>query len=162
MKNVKVKRSQIATFVNTSSTTGASYQLLGVGVVTGKVAMNPKITEETYIHEDSATKIVESYAPTLPIEMTAHAGEPIFDYIDNLRQNRAVLDDAVTDIVNVNYYQSSNTSGYPAEKQSVAISIEDGPGGDGGSPAKISFTFNYVGNGLSGRFNVSSNSFYAN
>jgi hypothetical protein len=162
MANIKVKRSQIATFVNTSSTTGAAYSLVGVGVASGKVAMNPKVTEETYIHEDSATKIVESYAPSMPIEMTAHAGEPVFDYIDNLRKNRAVLDEAVTDIVNVNYYESSNTSGYPAEKQSVAISIEDGPGGDGGVAAKISFTFNYVGNGSSGRYNVASGSFFAN
>jgi hypothetical protein len=158
----KVKRSQIATFVNVSSTTGASYKLLGIGIPSADVNMNPKITEETYINEDTATKTVDSYAPEMPVEMTAIAGEPVFDYIDNLRKNRAVLDAAITDIVNVNYYESSNTSGYPAEKQSVAVSVDKGPGGDGGSPAKISFTFHYVGNGSSGRFNVSSASFAAN
>jgi len=157
----KIKRSEIATFLNVSSTTGANYQLLGVGVTTGKINMNPKTTEETYIHEDSATTTLDSYAPVMPVEMTAVAGNSIFNFVDGLRQDRAVLDDAETDLVNVYYYQSSSASGYPAEKQNVSIQIDDF-GGDGGTPAKINFTFNYLGAGSSGYYSVSSGSFFAN
>jgi hypothetical protein len=156
----KIKRSQIATFVNVSSTTGASYKLLGVGVVTGKVNMNPKTTEETYVHEDTASISVDSYAPTLPVEMTAVAGDDVFEFIDELRKNRATLGDAETDIVNVYYYESSSSGAYPAEQQNVAIQIDDF-GGDGGTPAKINFTFNYVGNASSGTFNPTSGVFTA-
>jgi hypothetical protein len=154
----KVKRSQIATYVNTTPSTTATYALLGVGVTTGKINMNPKTTEETYIHEDTANISLDSYAPTLPVEMTVHDDDDVFEFIDDLRINRAVLDDAETDIVNVFLYQSSTTGGYPAEKQSVSVQIDDF-GGDGGTPAKINFTFNYLGDAVSGAFDVTSKAF---
>jgi hypothetical protein len=157
----KVKRSKIATFVNTTPTsTNATYKLLGVGVVTGTVAMNPKTTEETYIHEDTASISVDSYAPTLPVEMTVVSDDDVFEFVDALRQSRSVLGDAETDIVNVWKYQSSAGGSYPAEKQRVSVQIDDF-GGDGGTPAKINFTFNYVGNASSGGYFINSNSFGA-
>lgn len=156
----KIKRSKIATFLNVSTTTGADYKLVGVGVVTGTINMNPKTTEETYIHEDTASISVDSYAPTMPVEMTAVDGDPVFEFIDSLRKNRAVLADAETDIVNVWLYETSSSGAYPAEKQPVSIQIDDF-GGDGGSPAKINFTFNYVGNASAGSYNPSSAAFTA-
>ena len=58
----KIKRSQIATLVNvTPNSSTASYKLLGVGVTTGSEEMNPKTTEETYIHEDTASISIDSY-----------------------------------------------------------------------------------------------------
>ena len=159
MASTKIKRSQIATYVNiTPSSSAASYKLLGLGVVTGKVNMNPKTTEETYINEDSANISIDSYAPTLPVEMTAFEGDDVFNFVDALRINRAVLDDAETDIVNVFLYQTSSSGKYPAEKQDVSIAIDDF-GGDGGKPAKVNFTFNYMGNASAGSFNVTSKSF---
>jgi hypothetical protein len=158
MTGTKIKRSQIATFVNVSSTTGAVYKLLGLGVTTGKVNMNPKTTEETYIDQDTANISIDSYAPTMPVEMTAHNGDDVFEFIDTLRKNRAVLDDAETDIVEVDLYETSASGSYPARKQNVSIQIDDW-GGDGGTPAKINFTFNYMGNATSGSYNVSSGLF---
>jgi hypothetical protein len=160
MTTNKIKRSQIATFVNVSSTSGASYKLLGVGVTTGKIDMNPKMTEETYIDQDTADISVDSYAPKMPISMTAVSTDPIFAFVENLYRTRAVLGDAETDIVDVYYYSSSSGGAYPADQQNVAISVED-YGGDGGTPAKISFTFNYLGGRTSGKFNVSSGTFTA-
>lgn len=158
----KIKRSQLATYVDTSTTTGTNYVLLGVGVTAGKVAMNPEITTETYIHEDTATKTTDSYAPSMPVEMYLDTADPVSLFVDGIRQLRKVGADAETDIVHVNKYQSTNSSGwYPAERQTVSISVEDN-GGDGGVPIKLNFTFNYKGNGSSGYFDVSSSSFYAN
>jgi len=156
----KIKRSKIATFLNVSTTTQADYKLVGVGVVTGTINMNPKTTEETYIHEDTASISVDSYAPTMPVKMTAVDGDPVFEFIDSLRKNRAVLADAETDIVNVWLYETSSGGSYPAERQPVSIQIDDF-GGDGGSPAKINFTFNYVGNASAGSYNPSSATFTA-
>jgi len=39
------------------------------------------------------------------------------------------------------------------------VQIDDGPGGDGGTPAKIKFTFNYIGDPTAGSFNISTLAF---
>jgi hypothetical protein len=154
----RVKRSLIRTYLNTTSTTGAVYSLVGVGVSTGTINMNPKTTEETYIHEDTATMTVDSYAPQMPINMTATDGDPVFEFVDDLRQDRAVLDAAETDIVNVWMYPTSTASTFACERQPVAIQIDDF-GGDGGTPAKINFTFLYQGSPTAGSFNISNKTF---
>ena len=156
----KIKRSEVKTFVNVNPSGAASYKLIGDGVTTGAIGYNPKTSEETYIHEDSATISVESYAPTLPVEAIAVSGDDVFEFIDGLRIARAVLDDAETDIVNVWMYESGGPTAYPAEKQTVSIQIDDF-GGDGGSSVKINYTINFVGDPVIGTFNATTSAFTA-
>jgi len=148
----KVKRSLVKSFLNTGTIGSPTWSLIGVGVVTGKINMNPKTTEETYIHEDSATIMVESYAPTFPVEMTADDGAAVFDYVDAIRKNRSVLGDVETEIVNVWLYYSPSLNFYLAEKQAVSLQVDDF-GGDGGAAAKVNFTINYQGDPIKGYFN---------
>lgn len=155
----KIKRSQIKHFVNTTTTTGAVYSLLGVGVTTTTPAMNPKTTEETYVHQDTATITIDSYAPTMPVEMTPDTTDAVFQFIDAIRKNRKTLSEAQTDIVEVRLYETSSGNAYPATKQTVSVQIDEGLGGDGGVPAKIKFTFNYIGDPTQGSFNVSTLAF---
>jgi hypothetical protein len=155
----KIKRSEIQTFLDVEPG-DETYELLGDGVVSGKISFNPKTSEETYINADSATITLESYAPTLPVEQTAKSGDPVFDYIDSLRIARAVLADAETTIVNVWAYEAGGPTAYPAEQQAVSIQIDDF-GGDGGQAAKINFTINFIGDPIPGTFNASDNSFTA-
>jgi len=160
MTTAKIKRSQIKTFMNTTPSSTATYCLISEGVTTGKINYNPKTTEETYIGEDNATIMVESYAPTMPIEATAVLGDPVHDFVDALRIARATLTDAETDIVNVWMYKSGGPTAYPAEKQTVAISIEEA-GGDGGVASKLNYTLNYAGDPIPGTFNASTLAFTA-
>jgi hypothetical protein len=106
----KVKRSQIQTFINTvptnphvlaSPSVGAQYFVIGPGVPTGEVNMNPKTTSEQYIGDDTGSTSVDNYAPTFPVEHTAIVDDPVFDFVDQLRLDRAILGAAETDIVNV-------------------------------------------------------------
>jgi hypothetical protein len=151
----KIKRSSVKTFILTDDTpSNEVYSLLGEGVTTGTINMNPKTTEETYIHEDTASISVDSYAPTMPVEMTAVQGDAVFSFIDGLRKDRAVLGDAETYIVNVWLYEAAVGGAYPAEKQKVSIQV-DTFGGDGGAPTKINYTLNYVGDAVVGTFNPS-------
>lgn len=154
----KIKRSQIKTFMNTTPLSTATYSLLGDGVTTGKINMNPKTTEETYISDDSATINVDSYAPNMPVESTAKSGDAVFEFVDGLRKARAVLNDAETDIVNVWLYETGGPSAYPAEKQTVSIQIDDF-GGDGGMAAKINYTINFIGDPVLGTFNTGTSAF---
>lgn len=154
----KIKRSEILTYINTTPSSTATYQLLGTGVVSGNIEMNPDILTETYIHEDTATIAVQSYAPTMPVEITPVNGEAVFEYLDALRKARAVLGDCETDIVNVWNYESGGPTAAPAEKQDVSIQI-DSFGGDGGQAAKLSVTINYQGDPTTGTFNTSTKAF---
>ena len=154
----KIKRSQVQTFLNTTPLAAATYSLLGDGVVSGTIAYNPKTTEETYVHQDSATITIDSYAPTLPVEQTAVSGDAVFEFVDGLRRARAVLDAAETDIVNVWMYETGGPTAYPAEKQNVSIAIEDF-GGEGGVAVKINFTINFLGDPVLGTFNASTKAF---
>jgi hypothetical protein len=158
MTAVKIKRSQVQSFLNTTPLSTATYKLIGDGIVGGSIAMNPKITEETYIHQDSASISVDSYAPKMPVEGSAKAGDDVFEFIDALRRARATLADAETDVVNVWMYETGGPTAYPAEKQPVAISVDEF-GGEGGVAAKIKYTINFIGPAVLGTFNASTKAF---
>lgn len=156
----KIKRSEVMTFIDITPSTTATYKLIGDGVTTGAIGYNPKTSEETYIHEDSATITVESYAPTMAVEAVAVSGDSIFEFIDDLRVARATLSDAETSIVNVWAYETGGPTAYPAEEQKVSIQIDEF-GGDGGTAVKISYTINFIGDPVVGTFNASTFAFTA-
>lgn len=154
----KIKRSEIQTFIDVAG--DESYELLGEGVVAGQISYNPNTLEETYVHEDNASFSVESYAPNMPVEMTAVQADLAFLYLDAMRKARAILADAETTIVNVWMYESGGPTAYPAEQQAVVISFENF-GGPGGEAVKMNFTINYDGNPIPGTFNASTGAFTA-
>lgn len=159
----KIKRSEIQTFIDTVPSGGLgfeTYNLIGDGVPSGKIAYNPKTESVTYIHEDNASVTVEGYAPTMAVEQVAISGDAIFEYVDGLRVNRAVLDAAETTICNVWMYETGGPTAYPAEQQTVCIAVEDF-GGDGGTSAKINYTIYYVGDPIPGTFNNVTKAFTA-
>jgi hypothetical protein len=158
MTSAKIKRSDYKTYINTTPSSSATYVLLGDGITSLKVNYNPKTTDETYIHQDTADISVDSYAPTMPVQMTAKNGDPAFEYLDGLRKSRAVLAACETDIVNVWAYETGGPSAYPAEKQSVSIQIDDF-GGDGGKVNVMNFTINFKGTATTGTFNVTTPAF---
>jgi len=150
----KIKRSLVQHWLNTGTLLAPVWSRIGSGVTTGKITYGPKSTEETYIDQDSASISLDSYAPNMPVEAQALTGDAIFTFVDNLRRTRAVLSDAETEVVNVWAYKTPAGGYYRAEKQSVAIQIDDF-GGDGGTATKISFTLNYLGDPVLGIFKPS-------
>lgn len=144
----KVKRSDFASFLNTGANSTPVWSRVGKGITSQKISYNPQTTSETFIDEDSATTTIDSYAPTMDAPQTAYAGDPVFDFVDKLRQNRAVGADCETDMLLV-YIYDANEGTYAAEKQRVAIQIDDF-GGDGGSNNVLTFTINFIGDAVRG------------
>lgn len=144
-KPVRVKRSQFATFLNvTPSGDTPTWARMGKGITSASVSYNPTVNDEQYIHEDSGTKELDSYAPTMAGEQTAYKGDAVFDYIDSLRQSRAVGDDAKTDMLMIYVYDKEAEGKYKAEKQEVAISINEF-GGEAGGAVTISYDVGFCG-----------------
>jgi hypothetical protein len=147
----KIKRSQFKTFLNLGTYGTPVWTLLGDGVVSAAIAYNPKITEETYIINDSASISVDSYAPKLPIEGSAKAGDAVFDFVDDLRKGRMIGASAEVDIVNVWLYTTPSLGFYLAERQAATLSVEEF-GGEGGIAAKIKYSLGFIGNPVIGAF----------
>lgn len=154
----KIKRKQLAAFLNTGTVAVPVWSLIGDGVTSMVIAYNPQTSEETYIHADTGTTDVESYKPNSPVPMTAISGDPVFTFVDNLRKSRAVLDDARAEICLVYLYETPTTGAYPAEKNTCSIQIDDF-GGDGGASAVINFTINFIGDPVIGTFNPTTTTF---
>jgi len=145
----KIKRSEFKTFLNTNTVLDPTWSLIGDGVVNANIEYNPKILEETYVSEDSPNVSVESYAPKMPVEMTALNSDAAFEYVDDLRKARSVLGDLEIEVVNVWLYETPYSGWYPAEKQTISLAIET-IGGEGGSAAKMSYTINYIDDPVEG------------
>lgn len=139
----KVKRSDFASFLNTGTSDSPVWSRMGKGITSQKISYNPQTSSETFIDEDSATTSVDSYAPTMDAPQTAYAGDPVFDYVDALRQRRAVGADCETEMLLV-YIYDANEGKYAAEKQKIAIQIDEF-GGDGGGSNAIGYTLNFIG-----------------
>lgn len=156
----KIKRSQFKTFINLGTYGSPVWELLGDGVTAAAIQYNPKITEETYIHDDSATISVDSYAPKLPIEGSAKKGDAVFDLIDGLRKGRLIGAQAEVDIVNVWLYETPSLGFYSAERQAATISVEEF-GGEGGIATKMKYTVGFIGNPVIGAYSPADAEFVA-
>ncbi len=156
----KIKRSQIAAFLNTGTSEIPVWSLIGDGVVEQTIAYNPQTSETVYISQDSGNVDVESYKVTIPTPMTAIKGDPVFDFVDVIRKGRKVLSAAESDVCIVYLYETATAGAYPAEKNDCSIQIDDF-GGPGGESAKINFTLNLNGDPVIGAFNPTTKAFTA-
>lgn len=148
----KIKRSSFRSFLNVGTFASPVWALIGEGVTSGAIAYNPKVEEETYIHQDSATITVESYAPKFPVESVAFADDDVFEFVDTLRKSRGILASAETEVSDVWLYKTPISGYYPAEKQFCSVQLDEF-GGDGGSSTKINYTVNFIGDPVLGKFN---------
>lgn len=150
----KIKRSEMATFLNTTPDgTSPTWSRFGKGVTSQSIAMNPTVNSEQYIHEDSATSSVDAYAPVVNTPQTCYKGEPVFEFINGLRKTRAIGDDAITQILEVDIFDTDSTGKYYAQTNEVAISVTDF-GGDAGNSVTLTYDVNYRGDATEGTASI--------
>lgn len=153
---VKNKRSKFAAFMNTApGSTSPVWARFGKGITSQTVSYNPETTTEQYIDEDSSTTMIDRYAPTMDGTMTTYKGEPIFEFVDSLRRERAIGADAETDILLVYMYTAEDgSSSFEAEKQHVSVQIDEF-GGEAGGSLPLNFTVNFMGDPVKGTASIS-------
>lgn len=149
----KIKRSLFATFINTTPGDGEeTWARMGKGITSQNISYNPTVTTETYINEDNATSAVDSYAPSLDGTQTCYKGEPVFEYIDGLRQARAVGTALETEILFVYMYAGAEGA-FKAEKNKCVIQLGE-YGGDGGGNITMTYTVGLNGDPVIGTASV--------
>ena len=150
-----IKRSQIQAFLNTAGKSeSATYKTVGNYMPSGSYDYNPQSTTETYIVNDNATTTLDSYQIAFDGEMKCAKGDAVFDYIDSLRYNVAVGDDAVSEVVLVDTYETKTSGQYRAQKFACTVSISSF-GGDGGQTPTISFNIGINGDPVQGTATIS-------
>ena len=150
-----LKRSQIQAFLNTAGKSEpATYKIVGNYMPSGSYDYNPQSTTETYIVNDNATTTLDSYQIAFDGEMKCAKGDAVFDYIDGLRYNVAVGDDAVSEVVLVDTYETKTSGQYRAQKFACTVSINSF-GGDGGQTPTISFNIAVNGDPVQGTATIS-------
>lgn len=137
-------------FLNTTPReTKESFKIVGNGMTSGSYSYEASETNETYIVDDNATTIIDSYALSLDGEMKCIFGDSVFDYINELRRKMATGTDAETTVLLVDKYDVDETGAFKAQKFNCSISISS-YGGDGGATPTIGFKINVNGNPING------------
>lgn len=145
----KIKRSLFATFINTTPGDGTpTWARMGKGITSQNISYNPNVTTEQYIDEDNAYSSVDSYAPSLDGTQTCYKGEPVFEYIDGLRQARAVGSALETEVLFV-YMYAGEAGSFKAEKNKCVIQLGE-YGGDGGGNVTMTYTIGLNGDPVPG------------
>lgn len=144
-KMTKIDRTQWAEFLNTTPTgEQPTWNIVGVGITDKSTDYNANVTEEKWIINKNATKTTENYALTSGVEQTAYKGDPVFEFVDDIRYYLKTGTDAETESLEIDKYSFTGEESAPvyrARLWKVGIEI----GSNGGEAAKINYTINYNG-----------------
>ena len=145
----KIKRSQIATFIDTTPTgTNRTYKILGVGISNYSISYNPQTEQEQWIIHDNASTTVTGNQKSGDIEQRMYKGDPCFEYINGLRDKTG--GDTQTTVIDVDMWDATN-SAYKAKKQDATIAVTS-YGGD--TNATIGYTLYYNGDPIEGTVTI--------
>ena len=154
-----VKRSAFLLFLDTTPREEKeTYGLVGDGVTDLTVSYNPQTSTNQYIHEDTANTDLTGYQPNAPVTSHAMKGDPVFEYINEMRKRLPIGSDANSTIVTIDVFDENPDDTYPATRQPVSIQI-DSYGGPASDPLSIGYTINWRGSGESGTFNRDTKTF---
>lgn len=145
----KVKRSEIATFIDTTpASSSATYKILGVGISSYGISYNPQTESEQWIIHDNASTTVTGTQKSGDVEQRIYKGDPLFEYINSLRDKTG--GSLETTALDVDLWDATN-SAYKAKKQNVTIAVTS-YGGD--VNASIGYTIYYNGDPVEGTVTI--------
>ena len=141
-------------FLNTKpKETTENWGLVGNGMTSGSYTYEAQESNETYIVNDNATTIIDSYAVSIDGEMKCIFGDAVYDYINSLRYTLATGTDAETDVLLIDKYDKDTDGAFKAQKFKCSISISS-YGGDGGATPTIGFKINVNGDPINGKVTI--------
>lgn len=143
-----VKRKDIVLFLNTTPKAETeSWGLYGKKSTSATYSYNPSSTSETYIIDDNATVTLDSYNITIDGDMKCYFGDEVYDFINSLRYNLAIGEDAKTQALLIDKYDvegEGSSATFKAQVFEATISVES-YGGEGGVTPTITFTIGLNG-----------------
>lgn len=158
-----IKRSQLAEYLNVGTTDTPVWERIGFGVESKSTDFSPEVEEMQYIHEDSPSSNVKSYAMTSEFDIKAAKGSPVFEYLDKLRIKRATYAAADTQALEVRLYEpiADETNVFAATMTNVAVAASS-LGDAAEDPLTLSASVHGKGDPVEGKFDYQTKTFTAN
>ena len=120
----KLTREQFAWFLDvTPKSETPTWELIGYGITEAGIEYNPQVETEKYIIHKNATSSHESNQKQSSITQKCHKGEPIFEYMNKLRDKTG---DAVKGkILEVDMWNGSGNDAvqYPAKMTEIITPV---------------------------------------
>jgi hypothetical protein len=143
----KITRDQFVTYLNTTpNEENPNWALLGVGITGYGIAYNPQVTTEKWIIHKSATSEVESYQRAGDVSQKCYKGDPVFEFINDLRRRAVVGAELHTQVLDIDRYDGTEAGAYKATKSEITIGITNYMAEE----AVIEYTIHYNGDPVVG------------
>ncbi|MDE6781159.1 MAG: hypothetical protein K2J40_06855 [Ruminococcus sp.] len=160
----KIERKLLAHFLNATPTKdSASYYRLGKDLEEYSVELSAESETKKNILGEVST-VISSYEATGSVEpYYADKNDEIYAFLQDIIDDRKVLDDVKTDAVEVHLWEpaanenSENPTVFKAYKETAVIEITSYGGDTTGY--QIPFTVHYQGDRVKGKFDISTKTF---
>ncbi|MBE6129556.1 MAG: hypothetical protein E7185_09805 [Erysipelotrichaceae bacterium] len=155
-----IERKYLAHYINcTPSAQTATYERIGKDLEEYNVELNAEVEKKKNILGETSIKL-SSYEVQGTVEpFYAEIGSDLFTFLQDLVDNRKVLDAVKTDMVEVHTWETPTSNAYPAIKEEVYIEVTSYGGDTTGY--QIPFNVHYTGKRTSGTFNPTTKAFAA-
>lgn len=143
----KITRDQFVTYLNTTPKEETpTWARLGIGVTGYAISYNPQITTEKWIIHKSATSSLDSYQRAGDVSQKCYKGDPVFEYMNELRRAGAIGANVQTQVLDIDRYDGTESGAYKATMSEAIIAISSYMGED----AVIEYTIHYNGDPVQG------------
>lgn len=158
----KIKRKFMAHFIDSSEpgTEETAYVRLGKDLTEFNVEMNANVEKNNNILGETSVNL-DSYQPQASAEpYYAVVGDPLFQRLQTIIDERQTLDDLKTTVVEVHLWEAAGADGgYVAYQEEAIIEIASYGGDTTGY--QIPFNIHHTGARVKGTFNVTTKTFTA-
>lgn len=152
-------REKLMHFFNIGTADTPKHVLLGDGITSLTEEFNPESETKQYINQANGTTAIKSYTPSISVEKEYIKDDELQNWINEKIKTLPTGSSAQSDYVRVNILETPDADGkYPAVKRKCSYQF-DSIGGDAGSELINAMTLGGIGDGILGKFDVSTCTF---
>ena len=117
-----VKRAERQHYLNVGTGANPTWALIGEGFTEFTESKNATSVQRRYIHESTRRTDVTGYAPTIDYELEVYLDSPVIAKLRQITDRELVGDDAKVDILCVDLFDETTTSGvYRAVRRPYSV-----------------------------------------
>lgn len=140
----KIKRSQFIKYIDTTPSSTATWNVLGIGITEANVEYNPEVDSEKWIIEDTARNDHKSNQKQIAVTQKCYKNDPEFEFINGCRDKL----NCKTHILEIDMWNGNNSS-YPAKKSDGIVAVTSYSG------EEIEYTLYFDGDSVDGTATIS-------
>ena len=153
----KIERKYLAHFINTAESGEAVYERLGKDLEEFSAELAAQVDTKRNILGETAI-VISGYEKTGAVEpFYAEEGSALFERLQKIVDGNLVLDQLLTDVVEVKLWKSEDGNTYPAIREQAYIEVVSYGGDTTGY--QIPFNLHFTGNKEQGTFDVTTKAF---